>query len=188
MAATALLCALSLLLGLHIGATWPWLAFLARHPSRVQETTMTTPSTAPPVAPPSRRAIVSLTVLLIVTMVGTFALGVLLVIQRAQLAETTRDAAQASRDAVEYQQCQADYTTDFREAYQARADASIASTVALDDVLEAVRDALQSGDPTAFAGAVQAYLDVRREQTRKRSANPLPPLPEQVCGPAPTED
>lgn len=183
MAIVPLLCGLSLLLGLHIGATWPWLAFLVRHPSRVQETSMTTSTTLTSSSPPpqTRRQLLVLTWLLIGTMAATFAVGVLMVIQRATISE-------AGRDALAYQRCQAKYSTQFQEAYKARADASIATTEAMDLVIKAVNRALDSGDGAALAAAVQNYLDVRRAQTIERRANPLPPLPEQVCGPAPTED
>lgn len=159
---------IAFLLGTHLGATWPWLAFWVRRRILHRE----------PVMPRTREEtrLLVLTWMLVIVMAFGFVTGLLLIATRAAVSTSNEDL----RD---YQTCQAAYSTDFRDAYQARADASIKVTKALDDVIKAVADE----DPAAFRKAVRHYLDVRAEQVKERAENPLPPLPDKVCGPAPKE-
>lgn len=163
---TAIISGLCLLLGLSIGATWPWLAFWL-HPSRSRRQEKDMPVT--------KARIQALTWLLILSMAFGFGTGIMQIVQRATISQNARAVA-------EYQKCTSDYLADFQDAYEARADASIEVTRALDGVIKAV--AAEDGD--AFEAAVENYLKVRANQTSERQANPLPPLPLQVCGPAPS--
>lgn len=165
---------LSLLLGLHVGATWPWLAFWLRHPSRTRrmESPMHIPGTSP-----TRRTVVALAWLQIATSVATGVLAVGMIVQRANNHELSRDVG-------DYQSCEARYQQRFAAAYHARAAASIEVTKAMDAVVRAVA----AQDPGGFKTAVAHYLNVREHQTKEREQNPLPPFPAKLCGPAPTED
>lgn len=165
---TAIISAICLLLGMTLGASWPWLAFWLHIPfrSRRQEKFM----------PVSKRRIQVLTWLLILSMVFGFGTGLLQIVQRATISQNARAVA-------DYQKCTSDYLAAFQDAYEARADASIVVTQALDGVIQAVAEE----DAEAFTAAVKHYIEVREDQQRERRDNPLPPLPLQVCGPAPSD-
>lgn len=81
-----------------------------------------------------------------------------------------------------YSRCTADWQQEFAAAYQARLAASVDVDKALDDVIRAV----YAQDREAFAKSVRAYVRTRDRQASQRAKNPLPPLPERVCG-APEE-
>lgn len=164
----ALAVIISGLLGVHVGATWPWLAFWVRRRLHLGEPTMS--------RSPEERRLLILTWVMVGVMACAFVAAILLILTRFAVSDSNREL----RD---YQRCQAEYQTAFATAYQARADASIEVTKAMDDVVKAVADE----DSTAFGAAVQHYLQVRADQTRERKDNPLPPLPATVCGPAPKE-
>lgn len=104
--------------------------------------------------------------LLILTLVLNTAVGVLLILTRQSTAA--------------YTSCAASWQQQFGEAYQARLDASVAVSGAMDDVVKAVA----AEDPKAFRDAVQRYVRIRAEQDAERRRNPLPPLPETLCGSA----
>lgn len=115
----------------------------------------------------SERSLITTTTLGFVLIAATVALAVVGV-----MLMVTRNTTEA------YSKCTATWQQRFGEAYTARADASIEVTEAMDGVILAV----QSNDKKEFDRAVNAYLDVRAKQIDERKANPLPPLPEVLCG------
>ncbi|MCF6376892.1 hypothetical protein L2K70_04690 [Nocardioides KLBMP 9356] len=91
-------------------------------------------------------------------------LGGVLIVQRAQSADFTS--------------CTSTWQTDFATVYRARSDAAADTQEALDQLLEEVR----AGDQTGFQRELRQYQRLRAQQVAERKANPLPALPEQVCG------
>lgn len=104
--------------------------------------------------------------LLILTLLLNGIVGVLLILTRQSTAA--------------YTSCSATWQQQFGEAYQARLDASVAVSGAMDDVVTAVA----TDDRDGFREAVQRYVRIRAEQDAERKRNPLPPLPETLCGTA----
>lgn len=98
------------------------------------------------------------------TLVGNTLVGVLLIATRASTAD--------------YAQCSAEWQQEFGSAYRARVDAVSAVDQALDRVVFAVAER----DTKAFKRAVRRYVELRDEQKQARAENPLPPLPETLCG------
>lgn len=115
-----------------------------------------------------------LTAGLYIALVLNFLLGVMLIQQRATVANTARDFASYSR-------CTADWQRDFYEATSARYNAAKAVSSAMDEVIKAVA----TKDTERFRVAITKYLAVREEQNSERRRSPLPPLPDKVCGAAP---
>lgn len=103
-------------------------------------------------------------VALVVTVALNVVVGLLLILTRESTAR--------------YTECSADWQQQFGTAYRARLDASIDVGTAMDGVLMAV----DSNDPSSFNTAVDRYVALRQAQDRERRANPLPPLPETLCG------
>lgn len=81
-------------------------------------------------------------------------------------------------NAATYSQCVARWQQDFSTGYKARYDASVKVSTAMDAIVEAVGG--QSRDE--FTAAIQQYRELRATQKAKQQANPLPPLPETLCG------
>lgn len=81
-------------------------------------------------------------------------------------------------DSANFTRCTSDWQSDFATVYKARSDAAADSQSALDDILAAV--ATESRDD--FRASLNKYQQLRRDQIAERKANPLPELPEQVCG------
>ena len=94
-----------------------------------------------------------------------------------------------------YAQCTAQWQQQFSvayvardSAYQARLDSAGRVSEATDLVIVSVT----SDDPAKFREAIDNYLKVRADQNRirkeqdeERVRNPLPPLPETLCGQVP---
>lgn len=78
----------------------------------------------------------------------------------------------------EYTSCSADWQQQFGSAYRARVTAAKKVDRAQDEVFRAVADE----DAVAFKSALGRYIKLRDNQKAKRAANPLPPLPETLCG------
>lgn len=78
----------------------------------------------------------------------------------------------------QYARCTADWQQEFAAAYQAR----LAASMDVDTALDAVIRAVNAKDPEAFKKAVRTYVQMRDQQENDRADNPLPPLPERVCG------
>lgn len=150
-----LLFALGLLLGFAIG-------FIARE---VVDPWLTSRKAGP--MPETRKVPV-------VSVVGSIALALTLVLNTivGVLLMTTRQSTER------YSRCTAEWQQEFAAAYQAR----LAASVAVDEQLDAVIRAVYAQDREAFAKAVRAYVRQRDEQATERERNPLPPLPERVCG------
>lgn len=85
---------------------------------------------------------------------------------------------QTRQSADDYASCSAEWQQQFGGAYRARVAASIEVDVAQDAVFRAVA----AEDPAGFQAALDAYIKVRDNQVKERAKNPLPPLPEQLCG------
>ena len=116
-----------------------------------------------------------LTGLLAVMVVLNFGVGLLLI--------TTRVTAQVTAsDLAVYSACTSRWQQDFANAYRARYDSSLPVSDALDEIVEAVA----ADDRPRMNLAIANYLQVRKEQKVERALNPLPPLPEQLCGMAPS--
>ena len=116
-----------------------------------------------------------LTGLLAVLVVLNFGVGLLLI--------TTRVTAQVTAaDLAVYSACTSRWQQEFANAYKARYDSSLPVSDALDEIVEAVA----ADDIPRMNRAIANYLKVREQQKVERAATPLPPLPEQLCGMAPT--
>lgn len=77
-----------------------------------------------------------------------------------------------------YAECTGRWQQSFSEGYQARLSDSIPVQNALDDLIRAVA----AQDRETFKAALARYVKLRDAQERGRKANPLPPLPETLCG------
>lgn len=110
----------------------------------------------------------------VVSVVGVIALVLTLALNSVVgvLLMTTRQSTER------YSHCTADWQQEFAAAYQAR----LAASVAVDKELDRVIRAVYAQDRAAFSRAVQAYIRTRDQQGEERVKNPLPPLPERVCG------
>lgn len=111
-----------------------------------------------------QRAMTLAIVALVVSLVANAAVGVLLILTRTQ---TER-----------YAECTAEWQQQFSVAYLARSDAAAEVSEAMDEVLLAV----SAEDQARFDRAVRNYVTLRANQEKERSENPLPPLPETLCG------
>lgn len=81
-------------------------------------------------------------------------------------------------DAADYAACVGRWQQSFTVAYKARVEAS----QAVDDAMDGVVLAVSHKDNEEFQTAVRTYLALRSQQDKDRERNPLPPLPEDVCG------
>lgn len=101
---------------------------------------------------------------LIVAVVMQVIVGLLLILTRASTES--------------YSRCTGRWQQDFSTAYQARISDSIPVQNALDDLIRAVA----AQDKGTFERALNRYVKLRDAQEQGRKDNPLPPLPEQLCG------
>jgi len=85
---------------------------------------------------------------------------------------------QTRRSANDYAACSAQWQQQFGTAYRAR----VAASIEVDTAQDAVFRAVAANDPDAFKVALAEYIKVRDQQKSERAKNPLPPLPEQLCG------
>lgn len=85
---------------------------------------------------------------------------------------------QTRQSAQDYASCSAQWQQQFGTAYRAR----VAASIEVDAAQDAVFRAVAASDPKAFKVALADYIEVRDQQKREREKNPLPPLPEQLCG------
>lgn len=110
----------------------------------------------------------------VVSVVGTVALVLTLTLNTVVglLLIATRQSA------ADFSKCSAQWQQQFGSAYRARIAAAKKVDTALDGVLRAVA----AEDPDAFRRAVAQYVQLRDDQATARADNPLPPLPEQLCG------
>lgn len=110
----------------------------------------------------------------VVSVVGVIALVLTLVLNTVVgvLLITTRQSTAA------YSRCTAEWQQQFGEAYRAR----VAASSAVDNAMDGVVRAVAAEDSEAFKLAVQKYVGLRDEQAETRKKNPLPPLPEVLCG------
>ena len=115
----------------------------------------------------------------VVSVVGTIALVLTLALNAivGVLLMTTRQSTER------YSRCTAEWQQEFAAAYRAR----LAASVDVDEALDAVIHAVYARDRDAFAKSVRHYVRTRDKQESDRAKNPLPPLPERVCG-APEEN
>ena len=111
-----------------------------------------------------RRAVTLGITALAVTVTMNAVVGFLLIVTRTQ--------------AEDYTECTAQWQQQFSVAYLARAHSAAEVSEAMDRVLLAVDSRSQSD----FDGAVNNYVALREKQNRERTNNPLPPLPEDLCG------
>lgn len=104
------------------------------------------------------------TIALILTVTLNAAVGVLLI--------------QTRQSTARYATCTAEWQQQFGEAYSARVEAATAVSEAMDRVVFAVAHQ----DPKEFRKAVANYVALRSDQADAQKNNPLPPLPEVLCG------
>ena len=135
-----------------------------------------------PVTPGRKRLLNLLTVLMMLVIASGLVLSWLLVKTRADLAESVREFT-------EYQTCQADYQQRFATTYSARAGIAEPISAADDAVFRAILALLdgKTTDADQLRDAIEYRIEVRRDQRRERADNPIPPLPDQVCGTSPVE-
>lgn len=119
-----------------------------------------------PVPTESRRERIMWRTLLIAAIALQVVVGVMLIV--------TRDSAE------EYARCTASWQQQFAQGYGVRAEAAAEVGKAIDDILLAAN----AGDRAAMRTAVDRYVDLRKSQDADRAKNPLPPLPESICGKA----
>lgn len=105
-----------------------------------------------------------ITLLLVVTLLANMLVGVLLIITR--------------KSAEDYSKCSAAWQQAFATGYQARYDAARAVDLSIDKILRS----LVAGDDEQAKRDGVAYVALRDRQIREQAKNPLPPLPEGVCG------
>lgn len=125
-----------------------------------------------PVRLPSGRTLLSWGLAMVLAL--NLAVGVLLIQTRVTAERTAEELAA-------YSVCVSSWQQDFATAYKARYAASVPVSDALDEIVQAV----ETGDTGRMRAAIADYLRVRDAQTMERDQNPLPPLPEQLCGTAP---
>ncbi len=101
---------------------------------------------------------------LLIASIAMLAVGVLLI--------TTKNTTES------YSKCTAEWQQQFGEAYTARVDAARE----VSDAMDAIVLSVSGSDRTAFHKAVADYLYVRDRQKADQAENPLPPLPEVLCG------
>lgn len=118
-----------------------------------------------------------LTWLLALVVLIQLGVGVLLIQTRLTATDTASNLA-------DYQECVSMWQQDFAAAYKARYTASLPVADALDEIVLAV----SAGDRDRINVAIEEFLEVRDDQTVERRDNPLPPLPDQLCGTAPKGD
>lgn len=159
-----LMVALAFIVGVCVGVAWDdaWDLFRsAREESHMAHESETPEETK------DRHRFNGMSVLgwfLILVTAALLAVGVMLIL--------TRNATE------DYSRCTAQWQQQFGKAYTARVSASIEVSDAMDDIVKGVAEQ----DKAEFDKAVQHYLDVRTQQKKDQAANPLPPLPEVLCG------
>lgn len=77
-----------------------------------------------------------------------------------------------------YETCMARWQQASTISTNARAEANSRVQATLDEIVLTIPD----GDRSAFRKAVTAYIEEREKQKQERVKNPIPPLPETVCG------
>lgn len=138
-----------------------------RDSMRRKEAPVKTTTTAENEAPASQRSQNRLNYLGIVMVVMTLSLVLVTVLFIFTLSKIT-----------DYSQCTSVWQQQFGQAYTARVAANEQVDSAMDDIVFAVA----SDDKEDFAKAVNAYVAVRAKQDAERIKNPVPPLPEVLCG------
>jgi small ligand-binding sensory domain FIST len=111
-----------------------------------------------------RRALIFAISALVVSLAANAFVSVLLIL--------TRSATE------NYAQCTAQWQQQFSVAYLARSDAAAEVSKAMDDIITAVAER----DEDKLRVAVEHYVTLRETQEKERRENPLPPLPETLCG------
>lgn len=123
--------------------------------------------TTPPAPFPHRALMVTL---LVVALLANAVVGGLLIWTRATLSD--------------YVRCTSAYNQQFAAAYAARVAAAEPVSNATDQVIRSAAAAIAGEDAEgeAFAEALTEYVEVRNQQDKDRRRNPLPPLPQTLCG------
>lgn len=105
-------------------------------------------------------------------------IGVLLVLMGLSCIGTAIGLFVQQQRSADFTHCTAEWQADFLKAFEARSEANLAVTDAMDAIVKAV--ATQDSD--AFRAAVKHYQAVRDKQIEERVRHPLPPLPAVRCG------
>jgi hypothetical protein len=92
--------------------------------------------------------------------------------------KATVDERHANAQLKKYVQCQADWSSFFLSAITENRNSTIATSQALDDLINAVTSAKSATDTRA---ALAKYLAARASQKENQKKNPLPPPPDQIC-------
>jgi hypothetical protein len=101
---------------------------------------------------------------LIIASAAMLAVGVMLIV--------TKNATES------YSKCTAQWQQQFGEAYTARVTAANEVSEAIDGIVQGIADQ----DRAMYDSAIVQYVEVRAAQKKKQAENPLPPLPEVLCG------
>jgi hypothetical protein len=154
---TAAYCALSLLVGVLIGAILRDAVDLLRASRKEPCMSNDERSTL------GRRVMLALVSIVVATNCAT---GVLLAVTR--------------HNAAKYAECSAHWEQSWAKAYRARYNPAVKVSKAMDAVVNAVANK----DSAGFDRAVANYVRLRVDQNQSRATHPLPPVPADVCGPA----
>lgn len=116
---------------------------------------------------------------------GLGALAILLIISSAALAVcavallvTRQQVTDTQNRLTRYIDCTSSWQQQFSEGYFARYNAAVAVSGAMDKIVTGV----SANNREEFGQAVREYVALREKQIAEQKANPLPPLPDQLCG------
>lgn len=125
------------------------------------------------------------------TQIGIAALSFLLIVNAATAALLILTRARTEA----YATCAAQWQQQFSVAYVERDNANqarLASAATVSDAMDNIVTAIAKDDREGFNAAITNYLqvrerqnEVRAKQDEERAKNPLPPLPETLCGESP---
>ena len=118
----------------------------------------------------------AMTALLAIAVVANFLVGLLLIQTRAANQDTADKLAA-------YTVCTNEWQQQFATAYRVR----LAASRDVSEALDAIMIAVDKKDPEKFKAALNRYLTVRETQEVQRKKNPLPPLPDRLCGQPPKD-
>lgn len=176
--ASGLVTLLSVTAGFCVGIAWEdaWKLYKSEDNSsnRKEDTTVSETHVETAAEKTSRRrfnGISTLAVLLIIVAAALGVCAVALLVTRQQVVDTQTRLTH-------YTKCTADWQRQFAEGYTARYKASVSVSDAMDDIVTGVADQ----NRPEFNAAVGRYVALRQKQLDEQTANPLPPLPDVLCG------
>lgn len=124
----------------------------------------------------------ALTVTFLVVTIGSVAAWVRAAEAQSQAADAQAKSADAYARLTEFVGCYTDYQSQFVEGYSRRVDATAPVSDAIEDAFRLIRADRDVEDD--FNRVMTDYLESRREQREAQRENPIPPIPDAVCGDA----